>query len=176
MDVDSNTAESSLITTFSGPGSTWVQSVELQTSPHYDKFEDFRNDANRALRHAFPIHRRPRNATASVLILRWEDDDLGVNDELVRLREVFDELYHFETEIWEIPSWRSAQELSNKVYEWKHQYCEDQACPWEQLPLLIVYYGGHAEKIAHSCRWRRCEDFPNRFRPSSDHHLTIISQ
>jgi hypothetical protein len=164
MDVDSNIAESSLITAFSGLGSTWVQSVELQTSPRYDKFEDFRNDANRALRDAFPIHRRPRNATASVLILRWEDDDLGVNDELVRLREVFDELYRFETEIWEIPSWRSAQELSNKVYEWKHQYCEDQACPGEQLPLLIVYYGGHAEKIENSCRWRRCEDFPNEFR------------
>jgi hypothetical protein len=164
MDVDSDIPDTSLVPCLSASAGIWVKSVELQ-NPYNDTFEVYRNNANRVLEGCFPIHHRSRNATASVLLVKWEDDDLGVNRELVRLRDVFDYLFHFETEIWEIPSSRAAQELSNKIYEWKHRYCEDEAYPGDALPLLILFYGGHAEKVAHSCRWRRCENLQNQVRP-----------
>jgi hypothetical protein len=132
--------------------------AELVPAEHYHGFHEFRDTANQALHAAFPVHRQPRNATASVLMLKWADDDLGVTSELTRLKGVFDQYYHFETEIWEIPSQKSARRLSDKVHEWRDQCCEEQVCPGGQLPLMILYYGGHAEQSANNiCRWRRCK-------------------
>lgn len=171
MDVENDIPSTSLVGACTARAGNWGHSVELQSSSRNDKVEAFRNNANRILQGSFPIQRRPRNATASVLMLKWKDDDLGVNSELVRLRDVFHYLYHFQTEIWEIPREKAAQKLSNKIYDWKHEYCEDEAIPGEPLPLLILFYAGHAERVhaerghaeksLHS-RWRRCDEFQSR--------------
>ena len=88
---------------------------QSKPSTHYSAFREFRSKANEALQNAFPVHRKPRNTTASVLLLKWADDDLGVTSELTQLREVFDQSYNFETEIWDIPSRNSDRELACKI-------------------------------------------------------------
>jgi hypothetical protein len=129
---------------------------QLRPNAHYPHFEEFRNKANEALQNAFPVHRRPRNTTASVLLLKWADDDLGVASELAQLREVFDQSYNFETEVWDIPSQNSDRELAYKVYNWRDRYCKSGLSEGQQLPLLILYYGGHAEEsVGNTCKWRR---------------------
>jgi hypothetical protein len=137
----------------------WTHPAELRPRKHYESFEEFRDTANEALQGAFPVHRQPRNATVSVLMLSWEDDDLGVMSELIRLRQVFDQEYHFDTEIWEIPSQKPTRRLCDKIIEWKESCCENQVQQGEPLPLLILYYGGHAEeKVNNHCVWRRCKN------------------
>src|ERR1700722_6944981 len=157
MDIDSNVPD------YSPPSSYICSSCGSPTHPsqskpniHYRNFEDFRNRANEALQTAFPVHRRPRNATASVLMLKWADDDLGVTNELAQLRDVFDQSYNFDTEIWDIPGQNPDRELSYKIYSWRDRYCKPSLTEGQQLPLLILYYGGHAEEsLKNTCRWRR---------------------
>lgn len=71
-----------------------------------------------------------------VLLLRWTDDDLKVQDELTRLKNVFEYQFGFTTEQWDIPSLNPTRALQTKLYDFQdaHQ-SEDE--------LLIVYYGGH---------------------------------
>ena len=156
MDVDTDATSppcNGISDTFCG---TWTHPIELKPSAHYNRFEEFRNNANKALYGAFPVHRQPRNATASALLLEWQDDDLGVSSELSKLEEVLDQSFHFQTEMWKIPSREPARALSDKIYEWKDRYCGTEIPPGEPLPLLILYYGGHAEETAHNaCKWRR---------------------
>jgi hypothetical protein len=129
---------------------------QLRPNIHYWTFREFRTEADEALHNAFPVHRRPRNATASVLLLKWADDDLGVTSELARLRDVFDQSYNFETEIWDIPSQNSDRELAYKIYDWRDRYCKKDISEGEQLPLLILYYGGHGEEsLGNTSVWRR---------------------
>ena len=134
----------------------WTHPARLTPEAHYHKFEEFRTSANQAFQGAFPPHRQPRNTAASVLMLYWEDDDLGVASEVAMMQEVFDQSYRFETERWQIPNEKPTWKLSNKIHQWKDHYCEDGTCPGKPLPLLILYYGGHAEhSVRNICKWRR---------------------
>jgi hypothetical protein len=94
MDVDTDVTSpcDEAVNTFCG---NWTHPVELTPEAHYNKFEEFRTSANQAFQGAFPPHRQPRNAAASVLMLNWEDDDLGVTSEVARLQVVFDQSYRF---------------------------------------------------------------------------------
>jgi hypothetical protein len=170
MDIDSD------ISDHSPPGSYICSScgspthpVQSKPSGHYGIFEEFRDDANKALHNAFPVHRKPRNTTASVLMLKWTDDDLGVASELARLRDVFDQSYNFETEVWDIPSQNPEGELSYKIYHWRDRYCKNTLNKGQQLPLLVLYYGGHAEEdIYNICKWRRWVALPQILLQSYD--------
>lgn len=157
MEIDSDTSDyvsqSSQICSSCGSPTHPLQS---RPNLHYTHFREFRDEANEALQNAFPVHRRPRNTTASVLMLKWADDDLGVGSELAQLRDVFDHDYNFETEIWNIPSQNPDRELAYKIYDWRDRYCKSGLNQGQQLPLLILYYGGHAEEtLTNTCRWRR---------------------
>ena len=89
-------------------------------------------------------------------MLKWADDDLGVAGGLAQLRDVFDQSYNFHTEIWDIPSQNPDREVAYKIYDWRDRYCKPSLTKGQQLPLLILYYGGHAEEgLKNTCRWRR---------------------
>lgn len=103
-----------------------------------------------------PYPSQARNTTVSVLMLKWADDDLGITSELAQLRDVFDQSYIFDTEIWDIPSQNPDRELTYQIYSWRDRYCKPSPTEGQQLPLLILYYGGHAEEnLKNTCRWRR---------------------
>ena len=63
---------------------------------------------------AFPNRGRSRYKEAHVLLLSWEDDDLGVFEEVTELQDVFRHYYRFETEEWKIPSKRPHNTLALK--------------------------------------------------------------
>ena len=70
-----------------------------------------------------------------VLLLSWEDDNLGVFSEVLELKEVFRDVYHYEVEQWFIPSEQSFKALRQQITRFLDKF-EDKD------NLLIVYYGG----------------------------------
>lgn len=97
---------------------------------------------------AFPARRKSPYQEVYVLLLNWEEDELGINDELSKLQGVLRNLYNFHTEEWKIPSERSHDSLAKKVTTFVKDYeGEDN--------LLIVYYGGHDAMSDRQCLWSR---------------------
>ena len=96
---------------------------------------------------AFPNRGVSRYKEVHTLLLSWEDDNLGVADEIDELRDVFRNLYSFEAEEWKIPSKRSHNSLAAKVLGFLDDY-------ESKDNLLIVYYGGHGEmNDDRQCVW-----------------------
>jgi len=82
-----------------------------------------------------------------VLLLSWEDDNLGVLNEIDELDDVFRRIYHFEVERWKIPSKRSHNTLAAKLLAFLDEYESKET-------LLIVYYGGHGSmNDDRQCVW-----------------------
>ncbi|KAL8949947.1 MAG: hypothetical protein Q9222_003979 [Ikaeria aurantiellina] len=85
---------------------------------------------------AFPRTSRCRYQNVCVLLLSWEDDDLGVAKEVDRLEDVFRDTYHYSIKRWKIPSSRSHNKLTSFIIE-----------ALEELDfadkLCITYYAGH---------------------------------
>lgn len=77
-----------------------------------------------------------------VLLLSWVDDDLGVSAELLNLKNVFEDLYHFEVEDYRIPDKKPDKALKRRMLEFLDEDGEE--------ALLILYYGGHAKKSIQS--------------------------
>ena len=107
------------------------------SSDHVEKLETFAEDLNQALKASFPSNPNPYTSV-HVLLLRWTEDDLGVQTEISALRRVFESRFHFDVEEWQIPGVNSTRALQKKLYGFQdaHQ---------NQTELLIVYYGGHAK-------------------------------
>ena len=92
--------------------------------------------------------------TVKVLLLKWEDDDLGVDEEVNKLSDLFSapypEGYNFITDIWHIPSGLAEgtdpQDLLNeRINQFKrHATATD---------LLILFYGGHGKGIPQNLIW-----------------------
>ncbi|RDL34352.1 uncharacterized protein BP5553_07480 [Venustampulla echinocandica] len=86
---------------------------------------------------AFPNrwHDQSRYREVSVLLLRWEDDEMGVEWEVDDLEKVF-MCYGYNTERWLIPTKSAHLELMARALDIvkKHN---------DQGDLLIVYYAGH---------------------------------
>ncbi|KAI4086917.1 MAG: hypothetical protein LQ344_007182 [Seirophora lacunosa] len=82
-----------------------------------------------------------------VLLLSWEDDDLGVATEIAELQRVFDFSYRFQTSHWRIPSHKSHNALVRQVM----QLLDESE---SRDKLLIVYYGGHGKMNEdRKCVW-----------------------
>ncbi len=108
------------------------------SSDHVENLENFAEDLNQALKTSFPVGPNPYTAV-HVLLLRWTEDDLGVQSEISALRRVFEIKFHFDVEEWQIPSGNNPiRALQKKLYGFQdtHQ---------SETELLIVYYGGHAK-------------------------------
>ena len=84
----------------------------------------------------FPNRGRSRYQRVRVLLLRWEEDEMGVQYELDDLAKTFRELYGFEIETWLIPAAESHLSLMGKAFT-TVQECGKAG------NLLIIYYAGH---------------------------------
>lgn len=91
---------------------------------------------NQSLSAAFPRATRSRYHDVYVLLLSWEDDDLGVESEINELDYVFENVYRYRTDQWRIPTSKSHNALVRRVMEALE---EAEA----RNVLLVVYYGGH---------------------------------
>lgn len=97
----------------------------------------FSDDLQEAIQTSFPRSAHPYTAV-TVLLLRWIDDDLNIQVELDRLRDVFDFQFKFATEQWNIPSKNPTRALQTKLYDFQEAH-------QSESELLVVYYGGHGE-------------------------------
>lgn len=103
---------------------------------------------------AFPNRGRSRYKEAHVLLLSWEDDDLGVIDEVNDLQDVFRQTYNYETEVWKIPSKRAHNSLATRIV----QFVADHDA---RDSLLVLYYGGHGlMNDDRQCLWSWSVCFP----------------
>lgn len=70
------------------------------------------------------------------MMVQWEYDDLGVDDEVQRFLEVFETDFGFHVKHWKIPSSRPTLELTQIISSWVKGFDDQQK-------LLILYYAGH---------------------------------
>lgn len=109
--------------------------TDAQRSDHLESFEEFFEDLNRAAKTVLPrTSRRYRDVV--VLLLQWQDDDLGTETEVNDLERVFRDTYHYRTERYLIPSKDSATQLEYKLNDFRKAHDHESS-------LLILYYGGH---------------------------------
>jgi hypothetical protein len=83
-----------------------------------------------------------RYSRVIVLLLSWEDDDLGVYTEINQLENVFANMYHFDVEKFEIPSLEPVMRVNECITGLIKRGGKD--------TLLIVYYGGHGRGVQYS--------------------------
>ena len=121
---------------------------DISDTPYHVKdIKAFGEILDEAARAAFPNRGAARYKEVHVLLLSWEDDNLGVINEVIELEAVFRDRYHYQTEVWAIPSERSHNTLAGKIVQFLNDYeSEDN--------LLITYYGGHGEmNDDRQCVW-----------------------
>ena len=81
------------------------------------------------------MEKRPSYTSASVLLLRWEEDT-SVEHELVALEKVFREKYSYHTDKWAIPTVPNPSiKLGVQMAAFMDNARSDH--------LLIIYYAGH---------------------------------
>ena len=119
---------------------------------HIKDLEKFGHLLEGAANAAFP-RRLSRYREVHVLLLSWEDDNLGVVTEVSELRDVFRQVYRYNVEQWRIPSDHSYKALRKQITRFLDEF-ED------QNNLLIIYYGGRTyifrtALLIQTCQMRR---------------------
>jgi hypothetical protein len=118
----------------------YEQRRELEkTEFHLPNFRTFIKNLNDATTSQWETRSEPYKRVFTLLI-RWEDDDLGVVQEINDLKCIFGDTYGFDVELWTIASTRDRyQDLSNKIQSSLKEYDTEDS-------LFILYYGGHARQ------------------------------
>lgn len=84
-----------------------------------------------------------------VLLVQWEDEDLGVDEEVGKLEAVFScghpKGYNFHTQRYSIPNDDPEDQLTRRLMDFRKGATDQD--------LLIVYYAGHAGGSAQECIW-----------------------
>ena len=133
--------------------------VPLRTVP---QIANYHKSARRLFPNRNAVH--PRYDRVEILLLRWENDEMGVEFELDDLGKVF-ESYGFNRETWLIPSENPHLELTIKAANFVKDH-ESEEC------LFIVYYGGHASiNAARQSTWSW---FVNHCRNALPHTLKVV--
>ncbi|CZR61772.1 uncharacterized protein PAC_11669 [Phialocephala subalpina] len=123
-----------------------IADPEIRTR-HAD-LQKFGQALNNATSSVFPATSHSKYSSAHVLLLRWQEDDLGVSDEAEALAEVFAEQYHFEVSVGLIPSDSPSRWLSRKILNFIE--VDDDS----HQTLKIVWYGGHSFiSESKQCMW-----------------------
>ncbi|KAK0118519.1 hypothetical protein ONS95_007410 [Cadophora gregata] len=100
--------------------------------------EDVLEQINQAAKGAFP-NSITKYKSVNVLLLSWEDDDLGVEGDVLELKKLFVSGYGFDAEHWKIPSMKPDFKLSSKLLD----FVTTHETPDPRDSLLIIYYAGH---------------------------------
>lgn len=103
---------------------------------HIPSIEKFGEDLQVAITAAWPTRHGNRYEEAHVLLLSWEDDNLGVEREIRRLKHVFSVLYRFDVQEFKIPSKTPGKATTSRISD----FLENDS----PSSLLIVYCAGHA--------------------------------
>lgn len=80
-----------------------------------------------------------------VLLLQWEEDDVGFDTEILELDRLLSGLLNFTTYVRHIPSEGAEDYLRKTILEFR--------LGKGSADLLMVYYGGHITGSANECTW-----------------------
>ena len=94
-------------------------------------------------------HDRNKPPQVAVLLLQWEEDDLGVKSEIQNLRDVFAQSYRFQTETWAIPSAKAVAATAARIDAFISAKDQNDEPVDKEGNLFILYYGGHAYQGDH---------------------------
>ncbi|KAK1759833.1 hypothetical protein QBC47DRAFT_116659 [Echria macrotheca] len=109
----------------------------LKTESHFPRLNDFVSALDTACKAKWNIRDAPYENVVA-LLLRWEEDDLGVISETEKLEDILRNVYHFDVESWAIPPGkRCCMALAREIESILDKYDK-------QDNLFILYYGGHA--------------------------------
>lgn len=111
----------------------WTHDVS-RANYRINNLEEFGHQLQLAANAAFPSGGSPYKEV-HVLLLSWEDDNLGVIREVVELQRVFQRIYLYDVHEFKIPSNHCFQTLRKKVNIFLEDFERNDS-------LLIVYYGG----------------------------------
>jgi hypothetical protein len=119
------------------------------SAPSFDDFhrwqahitlKNFGEGLHAAAQAIFPDQSRPQYSKVYVLMLCWEDTDphKPIPTDMSRLFDVFDNIYHFETEIWRIPNENCHVEANQRILDFMRLGGDSPD------DLKIVFYSGQA--------------------------------
>ena len=116
---------------------------------HVKDVETWGKVLNDAAAAAFPRSGSSRYCDVFVLLLSWEEDDLGVKKEIDDLEAVFRDIYRYRVERWKIPSNKSHNALVYQIMQALGDFESNDK-------LFITYYGGHGfMNDDRQCVWLR---------------------
>jgi hypothetical protein len=107
---------------------------------HIPNIQKFADDLQEAVNAAWPDRHHNRYSEAHVLLLSWEDDNLGVDRDIRELGQVFSRIYRFHVHEFRIPRKTPGKATIAKVSTFLENDRQDS--------LLIVYYAGHG-RLSH---------------------------
>ncbi|KAH8763365.1 hypothetical protein F5882DRAFT_304721, partial [Hyaloscypha sp. PMI_1271] len=123
---------------------------------HHQNLATFCEDVNSAAKRAFPNRGRSRYETVNACLIRWEDDDLGVQQELDALNAVLRD-YGFLTNVFLIPKLSSHWDLMRKTLDFIQDRDNDKN-------LFVLYYAGHGRiNSARQAEWVFGQDLNSPF-------------
>lgn len=106
------------------------------TGKHLGNLDALTKVLNQSVSAGFPRTGGNRYLEVNVLLISWQDDDLGVATELSELDSVFRHVYGYHTDQWKIPSTQSHIALARRILDLLVTASSTDK-------LLIIYYGGH---------------------------------
>lgn len=108
----------------------------ISTNAHIHDIQQFSKDLSAAVQAVWPTRHESRYADVQILILSWEDDDLGVSEEIEDLQKTFHDLFNYQVTEWLIPQHKPERKLNLEVGKFLEKHDNKDH-------LLIVYYAGH---------------------------------
>ena len=112
---------------------------------HIPSIKHLAADLEEAVKAVWPRRQGIRYTQVHALLIRFEDDDLGVLSEIQELKHVFQDIYSYNVETYDIPNARPQRALNQRIQEFL-KYDEMNG----NETLLIVYYAGHARRVYDS--------------------------
>ena len=139
-----------------------VQAVRGSSTASLEE-EDIQEPVDSASRRWYKGWPLSKYRNVQVLLVQWEDEDLGVDDEVAKLDAVFSSThpkgYNYHTQRYSIPNEESEDRLTVRLLDFRRGATEED--------LLILYYAGHAAGSAQECIWSGKREWDS---PSLDWH------
>jgi hypothetical protein len=136
-------------------------------TPHLETISEFVTAVAEGLsRVAFPRSQQ-QYSKVHVLLISWVEDDLGTAEDLLHLKQIFEDTYNFSTNHFKVPSEDPEFFLDEIIASTKAAHGRNDD------GLLIIYYGGHGEidKSTQHSIWKAWKFPPKRDSAASSPQL-----
>lgn len=136
-------------------------------TPHLETFSEFVKAVATGLSRVVFPRSQQQYSSVHVLMISWEEDDIGTETDLLLLKQIFEQTYRYSTNHCKLPSEDPDIYLEKVISETKWEHGRD------ENGLLIIYYGGHGEidKSTQHSIWKAWKSPPRNDSPPSSPKL-----